>query len=150
MNEQLKQVRDKISDRIMLHTGNAQMIPDPVPNIGLQEALNIIDDAIAQDAESKDVHVAASKYLDTIEIAELMYGDYEGGQVIDAFVAGAKWQRELNKEKEQFNPDVWSYVNDNFPEATLKEKSQMYAVGIWSLLKAAEHWNKKNNNEKQE
>ena len=36
---------------------------------------------------------AADKYLDTQDIAEMFCGDYEGWQIVDAFKAGAEWQK---------------------------------------------------------
>lgn len=54
--------------------------------------------------DQNNVENAANNYLDTIEPAELMCGDYEGWQMLEAFKAGAEW---LASQGYSFNSVVY-------------------------------------------
>lgn len=57
---------------------------------------------------SEELEKAADYYLDNVPTAELMYGSYEGPDVHDAFVAGARWQKDqfINKACEWLRRSV--------------------------------------------
>ena len=66
---------------------------------------------------SEELEKAADYYLDNAPTADFMEGSYDGPQVLDAFRAGAHWQKEqmIKNYLYDYDTEYLTLANDKLP-----------------------------------